>query len=245
MTGPIGHGKTTLANAVAELVPQTVRFESSSIVSEIANAWHATLKEPFDPYDLDALNNWVKRLPEILENKLQVHCTFEKLKIEAKAIEYHPIEYQKLLLHAENLQRDFTMAKHDITADNKEAYRPLLQWLGGYLVNRVNPGIWYNEIVRRVKLAEESGAELCIVGGLRFPEDADILRKAGGIIIKVYRPGHLQNDMLDPTERERDDIVVDTTILSNGTIDDIKPFAKKFLEDIRNNTIQHTYQTRL
>jgi hypothetical protein len=112
------------------------------------------------------------------------------------------------------------------------------------LVKKVESGIWYNEITRRVKAEEAQGCELCIVGGLRFPSDATILRQAGGIIVKVYRPGHLQNDMLDPTERERENIKVDCTIMSNGTIQDVKKHAVVFLEDIKNNRLQPLYQTK-
>ncbi len=243
MTGPIGHGKTTLANALAEIVPKTVRFESSLVIAEVANAWQATLKEPIDPYDINALNNWLRSLPAILLEKLDVHCTFEQLELDQQNVDRHPIEFQKLILHVENLRRNFTLAHQDITPQNKENYRPLLQWLGGYLVARVDPGIWYTELVRRVKIEEQKGTELCLVGGLRFPTDAAILREAGAIIVKVYRPGHLQNDMLDPTERERDNIQADTTIMSNGSVDHVNRFAMQFLDDLHNNKLQKLYQT--
>ncbi len=97
--------------------------------------------------------------------------------------------------------------------------------------------------MRLVKDAETTGAKLCIVGGLRYPTDAAILRNAGGKVIKVYRPGHLQNDMLDPTERERDNIPVDCTVMSNGTVEDVKRCAAVFLKDLIAGNLQMTYQT--
>lgn len=243
MTGPIGHGKTTLADALAGLVPKTAHFESSLIIAEVANAMHGCLSNIPDPYDVDALNDWLRSLPAILLEIVHAHATFDQIKLEQTEIENHPIEYQKLILHVENLQRNPNLARQDISRDNKEAYRPFLQWLGGYLVQKVDPGIWYDELVRRIKQEQQKGTELCIVGGLRFPSDASILREAGGIIIKVYRPGYLQNDMLDPTERERENIPVDCTIMSNGSVEDSKRFAAIFLDDIRNNRLQHLYQT--
>jgi hypothetical protein len=78
---------------------------------------------------------------------------------------------------------------------------------------------------------------------LRYPTDAAILRGAGAIIVKVYRPGHLQSDLLDPTERERQNVQVDCTIMSNGTVADVKEFAKKFYEDLKDNHLQKTYHT--
>lgn len=243
LTGPIGHGKTTFASAIEKLVRKVRHFESSLIIAEVADAMHKELKEPIDPYDLDALNQWLKSLPEILTKVTHTYCAFEQIKLEDKEIQQHPIEYQKLIMHVENLRRNFTLAHQKITDENKETYRPFLQWLGGYLVQKVDKGIWYNEIVRRVQLAQNEGVELCVVGGLRFPNDATILREAGGIIIKVYRPGHLQNDMLDPTERERENINVDTTIASEGAIEAVEKTAKLVLDDIQAGNLQHTYQT--
>lgn len=243
MTGPIGHGKTTFAAALTAVEPTTVHLESSLVIAEVANAWQATLETPFDPYDINALNDWLRKLPALIENMLNIPCSYDQLRLNPDLVEQHPVEYQKLILHAENLRRNFTLAHQQINVENKESYRPLLQWLGGYLVTNVDKGIWYNELVRRAKDAETAGAKLCIVGGLRYPSDAAILRAAGGIVVKVYRPGHLQNDMLDPTERERENILVDTTIMGNGTIQDVNNCAKVFLADLKKQELQVLYQT--
>ncbi len=243
MTGPIGHGKTTFAEALQKIEPTAVHLESSLIIAELANAWQATLEEPIDPYDINALNDWLRKLAPLIENMLQTPCSYDQLRLNPDRVDEHPIEYQKLILHVENLRRNFELAHIQIGIENKESYRPLLQWLGGYLVAHVDKGIWYNEIIRRAKQHEQEGSKLCIVGGLRFPNDAAILRTAGAIIIKIYRPGHLQSDMLDPTERERENIVVDSTVMSNGTIEDVDRFASVFLQDIKNDNLQVLYQT--
>lgn len=243
MTGPIGHGKSTFAAALKELEPSTVHFESSLIIAEIANAMHAALDTIPDPYDIDSLNNWLRVLPVIILQTVHAKTTFESLQLDQARIEQHPIEYQKLILHVENLKRQPELAKQVITRDNKETYRPFLQWLGGYLVQKVGKGIWYDEIIRRVYTAKSHGCTLCIVGGLRFPSDATILRQAGGIIAKVYRPGHLQNDMLDPTERERENIPIDCTIASNGTVEDLKSCAAQILEDIKAGCLKSNYHS--
>jgi hypothetical protein len=244
MTGPIGHGKTTFAKALKELVPNSCHLESSQVIIEVANAMHASLANIPDPYDAIALNNWLRALPEIIVDITGVRFTFEHIQLNEDMIAMHPVDYQKLILHVENLQRNPEMAKKLITNENKDNYRPFLQWIGGYLVQKIDPGIWFNEIVRRVQKAEQDGCELCIVGGLRFPTDATILRKSGAKIVKVYRPGHLQNDMMDPTERERDNIQVDSTIMSNGTIDNVKTVAAKFLEDLKADNLAKLYQTK-
>lgn len=243
LTGPIGHGKSTLASALEKLEPSSIHLETSLVIARVANAMHDALTVVPDPYDVNGLNNWLRSLPAILLENLGVHCTFEQLRLDQAAIEQHPIEYQKLIMHVENLHREPKLARQEISADNKETYRPFLQWLGGYLVQRVNQTIWFDELVRQINAAKEKGYKLCIVGGLRFPSDATVIRQAGGIIFKVYRPSHLQNDMLDPTERERDNIKVDCTIMSNGTFEDINRCAAQILKDIRQNTLENLYQT--
>ncbi len=99
------------------------------------------------------------------------------------------------------------------------------------------------KIVRRIRQAAAAGCQLCIVGGLRYPTDAAILRGAGSLIIKVYRPGHLQSDMLDPTERERQNIQVDCTIMSNGTVADMRQFVTRFYADLKAGHLEKDYHT--
>lgn len=243
MTGPIGHGKSTLADALAKIEPETAHFESSLVIAEVASAWQETLTEIPDSKSIDQLNEWLKKLPPILKAIVNVDTSFEKLKIDEKLMEQHPIEFQKLLLHIENLRREPELATQKIGKHNKEIFRPILQWLGGYLVQKVDSGIWYNELVRRIKVEADKGCELCLVGGLRFPMDAAILRAAGGYVIHVYRPGHLQGDLLDPTERERQNIQPDSIVMSNGTLEDVVAFAPKFYEDLKQNKLQRVYQT--
>lgn len=242
MTGPIAHGKSTFANALAKLEPKTVRFESSDLISEVANKWQAELKTlPERNVDIESVNQWIASLPQIIEQHLNTPCVFEQVKINPATINAHPIEYGKLFLHVENMRRNPSLQEQTITPENKESFRPLLQWLGGYLADRVDSGIWYNEIARRVKTAADQGYRLCIVGGLRFPTDAAILRKLKAVIIKIYRPGYLANDMLDPTERERENIPVDTTIVSDGGIDDVQSCAAVFYRDISSGSLQSQY----
>jgi hypothetical protein len=244
MTGPISHGKTTFADALAQLEPSTIHLESSLVIARVANAMHAALNKVPDPYDVNSLNNWLRSLPAILQETVHAKCTFADIQLDRGLIEQHPVEYQKLIMHVENLRRQPDLARQAITIDNKETYRPFLQWLGGYLVQKVDSKIWFNEIVRMIYDSQTTGCKLCLIGGLRFPSDAAMIRHAGGIILKVYRPGHIQNDTLDPTERERDDITVDCTIMSNGSVDDVRRCAEKVLDDIQHNRLASLYQTK-
>ncbi|MEI7522367.1 MAG: hypothetical protein WCJ86_02765 [Candidatus Saccharibacteria bacterium] len=243
MTGPISHGKTTFADAIEKIEPSTIHFESSLIIAEVINALHASTDKIPSPYDVDSINEWLKPLPSILLEVLGVKCNIEQIRISQSDADKHPIEYDKLMLHIEGLQRDPSLISKAIDSDNKESFRAILQWVGGYLVKKVSSDIWYDEIIKRAHKAEQDGFNVCIIGGLRFPSDAKIVHQAGGIIIKVYRPDHLQYDILDPTERERDNIACDSTIMSNGTIEDMNLCAVQVLDDIKNEKLEKIYQT--
>ena len=243
ITGPIGHGKSTFSDAILALEPLAVHLESSLIIAEVANALHqSTIKLP-DRDDLGAINQWLKALPSIIEKVVHRASTFEQLQISIDAAERHPVEYEKLLLHLENLSRDPNLLAGTINKDNKESYRPILQWLGGYLVKNIDSGIWIKELMRRAQIEADKGSPVCIVGALRYPTDAAIVREAGGVIVKIHRPGHLQYDLMDPTERERDDIKVDSTIDNDGKLEDMARLAKRFLGDLYSDNIQASYRT--
>lgn len=243
LTGPIGHGKSSFADTLLKLEPSALHFESSQIIMEVANAMHKALTDIPDAYNVNALNNWLHCVPAILNEVVHIECTFKQIELQQPVIEQHPIEYQKLIMHVENLSRNPALIKQPITPENKETYRPFLQWLGGYLVQKIDAGIWYNELVRRIKAGSTAGARLCVVSGLRFPSDAAILRANGGIIVSLHRPGHLQSDSLDPTERERQNIKPDCTILNNGTLADLQIFASRFLSDLATKRIDKSYHT--
>ena len=244
MTGPIGHGKSTFAKGLLSLEPKTFRIEFSTVVIEVANAMHGALRTVPQRDDLEAVNSWLRALPAILLQTVHIKSSFDQIALTEDEIQKHPVEYEKLFLHLDNLSHDTKLGRQDITRENKEEYRPFLQWLGGYLVQKVDPSIWQREIIRRVQAAQREGYALCVVGGLRFPEDAAALRSLGAKIIKVYRPGHLQYDMLDPTERERDNIPVDSTIMSNGSIEDLNKCAENVLNDIKSGHVEPLYQAK-
>lgn len=243
MTGPIDHGKTTFADAIAAHEPTAKQFESYKIIAEVAEAWHATLIAPPDPTDVDAINQWLRQLPGVVLHVTHTPCRFEDVTLDAEDINYHPVEYQKLMLHLQNIKHDFELTKQTITDTNKETFRPILQWLGGYLVQNVDPGIWWNEMVRRIKAEEANGCKLAIAAALRYPADAAIMREAGAKIINVYRPGHLENDLLDPTERERATIKADYTVINDGTLEQLNKLGEIFYNNLEAGQLQPEYHT--
>ncbi len=244
MTGPIGHGKTSFADALARVEPSTKQFETSAVISEVVDLLHQQLNGHIpNPNNLTDVNDYLAHLPTILSINLDRHITFDQIKLDAKTIAAKPIEYEKLFQHLRNLQTNPQLAKQRITPTNKPQYRPILQWIGGYLVAAVNPGIWWSEVIRRAKRAAADGAKVCVAGALRFPPEAQLVHRAGGLVVKIIRPDYTETDATDPTERERNAITPDVTILNNGSLDDLTAIAQALLTDIQKHTPETGYQS--
>ena len=243
ITGAIGHGKTALAHALCELELTGLILESGQLIVEVINRWLPQLTIPQDAHDLEAINGWLEQLIPIAKQQLHVDLKLENLKLSQAAVDVNPNDYAKLFIYLEQLKANPSRQTDTITNDNKEWHRPLLQWLGGYLASK-SEGIWYQEIKNRAKLADEQGHKLFVATGLRFPADEQAVRRAGGVVVGIERPGQDERDATDPTERERQRINCYTTVVNNGTLDDLKRCAETLWIDLQANKLQNRYLTK-
>lgn len=244
ITGPIGHGKTTLAQFLAQQEPEAYLAETSQIIAEVADRlnkfffWEAPTE-----IDLNSVNRWLAHLPAIVEAVTHTHVDQSQVTLLEHIVNKNPDDYEKLWEYIHDARHNQALLSEHITPENKMAYRSLLQWLGGYLVTHVDAGIWYNELVRRAKTAETYGCKLFIIGGVRFPGDATIVRSAGGKVIRISRPGAVEMDKSDPTERERSNISADASILNNGDLDELLHCSVRLYHDLLNNKLKKTYRS--
>lgn len=237
ITGGIDHGKTSLGEAFQSLETHATHYESSAIITNLAEAWLATISELPKHEDIEAINAWLKRLVPLLNSGFGQNCTAEQIALRPEDIKEHPDNYAKLFIYLNNPHTDLSKPGEA----NKQLYRPLLQWMGGYLVDKVDDGIWYKQIVRLINQDKDTGIVLCTVGGLRFPRDAEILKEAGATIVEVERTGLDQTDTADPTERQRQQIQVDCTVFNDGTLGDLQNCARQVYQDILKGNLQAQY----
>lgn len=243
ITGGIGHGKSVLADDFGRIEPNSLHLESSTVIAAVIDGMHARLARVPSPHKLDQINAWLQALPDILAQTLHRTVSYDTVKITIADITARPEFYEKLFIHLENLAKNPALLRAGITPANKREYRPMLQWLGSYLVAKVDPGIWYTELVRQAHEAEARGVALCTIGGVRFPNDADAIHTANGRIIHIVRPFMSEPDKSDPTERERSKIVADITITNDAGLAELIVCAEHIYEDVKLGKLQRRYVT--
>jgi energy-coupling factor transporter ATP-binding protein EcfA2 len=233
LTGAIGSGKTTLAQLLGELEPQHALYESGQLVAELANAFNqallAELSFELPVPDAELVNQTLIWFVEAINEQLHREVTWNQLALSRHRLATHPEQYEKLFIYLQQVKAGPKLAKQPITTKNKEEYRPLLQWLGGYLALTISDDIWLDEIFRRIGL-HEVNTRLIIVDGLRFPSDARIVREHSGLIVAIDRPGVVA-DNSDITEVKRADIIPDTVITNNGSLEQLREAAERLWLD--------------
>lgn len=241
ITGSIGHGKTSLAEAFLKIEPSAIHDESSKLISEFANEAKMTLP---DVFDVQQINNWLSDLTGTISDVLHVDIN-SKLPLIPESTNPKDPEFIKLSEYISSLNLNKSLREEKVTEETKPNHRALLQWIGGYFVNHISRTIWYDELIRRSETAEQNDCKLYIIGGLRFPEDAEVIKKAGGKVIEVIRPNAPQPDVNDPTERERANITCDIRVINDGSLDGLATVAAKIYNDINHNTFDSIYTSRL
>ncbi|HVV67246.1 MAG TPA: hypothetical protein VHB72_04235 [Candidatus Saccharimonadales bacterium] len=240
LSGGIGSGKTTLADYLAALPYRSEHWESWQLIAEVATALRAGMQGSPSPDNIGAITLWLKPLPQILSAVCHKSTTLEQLHLSEADFNTEPKRYAKLLQYHALMQSRPELQKVAITAQNKELFRPLLQWLGGYLAATCGGDIWYGEIVRRIQ--QQKDIEVAIIGGVRFPADAACITQAGGIVLGIIRPDLESRDTDDPTERERSGVKTDAVVYNDGTLEELQKLAPVLMQDILKSVLQKEYR---
>ncbi|HVC36067.1 MAG TPA: hypothetical protein VNE40_01290 [Candidatus Dormibacteraeota bacterium] len=243
LCGAIGHGKTTLGGYLAGQTNDSLVTESSHLIIEVANALVSSSQTTPSSSNLEAINIWLQPLPAILKETVMRSVRFDQLKLSQDQLAKDPENYQKLFEFLDQLGSS-KLQSFPINVQNKRLYRGLLQWLGGYLVQKVDPGIWFDEIIRRLLVMPKQPA-LAIIGGVRFPADAERIRKQSGYIVEIVRSEIEFIDSQDITERQRTSIHPDCVVYNNGTLQDLRSCTKQLYIDTIQGRLQKSYHSHV
>ncbi|HSE29645.1 MAG TPA: hypothetical protein VLA77_03630 [Candidatus Saccharimonadales bacterium] len=235
ITGAIGSGKTTFSDFLAAAEPSHTIYETWHVVGEIATAFNQALKAEleFETFKnkLELANQALIWLPDAISEYTHFDLTWNQLAITKRDQLENSALYEKLWIYLDHVSKNPSLLNTTITTANKETYRPLLQWVGAYLVAKASKTIWYDEIFRRIELRDKD-TNLVIINGVRYPSDAEIVRKHGGKIIEIVRP-QAKDKVQDPTESSRNEIEADVIIRNEGNLDDLAQQAYDLLNNLK------------
>ena len=111
-----------------------------------------------------------------------------------------------------------------------ELGRRLLQDLG-MAARRYNRNFWINQALTEMREVSENWVEIPRVWtDIRFDNEADLVRSRGGIIIRIVRPS-LKNSDDHESELNQLSIDADTTVVNDGTTEDLKNTILRILND--------------
>lgn len=103
-----------------------------------------------------------------------------------------------------------------------EARRLLQQ--SGQAVRRVEPGFWLQAGMDKADaVINEGGA--AVITDVRYTNEADAIQSAGGVLVRIVRPG-LESTDTHLSETELDRYPVDFTVRNSGTAEDFVEFAR-------------------
>lgn len=107
--------------------------------------------------------------------------------------------------------------------------RLLMQSLGDW-GRSVNQNLWLSILETRMAAATAKGYVNLVIDDVRLPSEVSALRRKGGLVIKVTRPG-----VVPPSgniERASDLIDADFTVVNNGSVSTLRDNLHEIIADL-------------
>lgn len=236
VSGAMYSGKSTVTQRLVHTLPDAVSFETGEVISKVADLMNKDLEEISrdlrNPYEL---LDWINYLPVALEEVTTKEIDPQTVRLRQGS------DVTRLREYTSRLVENPKIADFHITPENKETYRPFLQWIGAFVAKQVDAGFWFEELIRRSELAAEDGKRYSVLNAVRFPGEEPVLRQVGAHIVKIIRPSLIQSDKYEATEREASQVHEDTVIYNNGTLRELEAVAETFAIDFIHGIHGHTY----
>lgn len=120
---------------------------------------------------------------------------------------------------------------------HKEIFRPMLQWWGTeFRRNLHSDTYWITKWVKKVIALDETKIYMVVVPDVRFINEANAIKEAGGQVIKIERP--LPNLTVRDYHPSENDLICsdwkfDDLIINNGTLADLQSFTSTVLFNLQ------------
>lgn len=120
--------------------------------------------------------------------------------------------------------RDFAPARKELVIDwIGKSPRQLMQTLGTeWGLDGIHPELWVRHMARRIDRLRRHNGDDIIITDLRFPDEAALIRRLGGEIWRIHRPGAATTAHSDHrSERAGQAIEADRHLDNSGTIEQL------------------------
>ena len=115
----------------------------------------------------------------------------------------------------------------DHIEEHKERFRPMLQWWGAdFRRHYKGENYWLDKMLAKMKTI--TGKEVLVITDVRYPNEAELVKKAGGIMIRVEREtgledAHSSENLLDSFEG------FDYRLSNNGSLFDLREKVERIV----------------
>ena len=134
------------------------------------------------------------------------------------------------------LQQKFGISAFTEDTKEKSFIRPLLICYGTDLMRKKDSEYWIKKLQKTVDLNTNSGI-ISVVCDIRFLNEAVWLRKSGGVLAHLKRPGIYAADKNenenDHSLREVSDFPINWESFTEDYINNCKPIIKKFINEVK------------
>lgn len=239
LTGEKKSGKSALVNELLAIEPDSVHLQSGLTVMGVANAWVPQfaamdrLEHAPDSELLEIANTWLRCLPPVASHITGKDVGYQALEISAQTQGSPAVT--RLFDYLKDLRFKPELNDSIINPQNKDQYRALLEFLGGYLYERVDEGVWYDVLTDDAQTEKEKGKRLINIDGLRFSGDELRCRRVGAYIVRVVRSSVTSTGTV--TEQSKRNIKEDIRVHNEGTIAGLGQVAEALLDDVRHGMV--------
>ncbi len=94
--------------------------------------------------------------------------------------------------------------------------RRLLQRMGDAMRGAVSEDVWVGAAIDGAARHDRA-----VITDVRYPNEREAIRDAGGIIVKIVRPGQAADDT-HPSETNVDQMEADATVVNSGTVEELR-----------------------
>ena len=141
----------------------------------------------------------------------------------------HPPFVRRMVEHYASGTRDGGIEGEALDLGAPRSARQIMQWWGTEYRRHTSPGYWLNALQDRIAF-EQYEHDLIVITDVRFADEAQLVRDAGGQIWQVIRPGFGDGPARHVSETAGTEFAPTVVIYNSGSLGDLRERVAEALE---------------